>query len=820
MMGANDLFKEALGDFADGEITANTLAAKSLIKSGLAVLLIEPGGKKPVCTLTARQAVTADNAAQKIARESGSANWDRVRHDCGVYHAMTDPKDLTKARVKEWLAAGANLAVVPAASPTRVIVVDLDTREERRGFMADWAGHVGPEDREELEGLAMTVTSPGVMSADLDGAQVWTHKDGGHFWFTLPEGTELPQAPGKLKGATGWTVYYGSGYVLVPPSVRSEGAYRLTGGTVDAPGWLLEAIRAGGTSGSAEDLKERIRAGETDLDIDSWSTETAWADLLGAHGWTSTGRLDTCGCPTWTRPGSPAHDKSATAHERGCPRYETMTGHGPIHAWSDAVAWGGQKTVTKLTFLAHEGFGGDMRAAMAHIGVRPSGGGNAALVLDPEELLDPEEAGLVIQPGSLTMTASETSPGPEDEDDELSLFDPVVRGDHIPEAEGEAPKAGEGEEPDSWRPRDLAALLAGKITRVEPTLLPRSDGRALLYPGKVHSFHGESESGKSLVLMGEAVRLIKAGQNVLWVTFDSDEEEDVARALRFGATPEEILAHLHYIRPEVAPTTVPHSYRAMLEGRYALAVIDGVVDAMGLITQGAKGDPNEVFSEFFRIFPKRVADRTGAATVLVDHVTKDAESRGRFAIGAQAKMAALTGAAYLVEPDKDNAPCAGQVGTVILRVGKDRPAGVRRYCGPRRARDRTQEAARVTLDDTGEFTVMTVEPPDQDPFVALDSEERPKADLPYQHMEAVARFLESRPDGVPRRDVETAVNGRAAVVRLAMNELIRLKYVEEDNRGRGLAKLLTLRVPYYAEYGDVPGDQDPGADMDLNLGVA
>lgn len=814
MMGASDLFKEVLGDFADGEITANAQAAKALIRAGLAVLLIEPGGKKPVCTLTARQAVTADNAAQKAARESGSQNWEKVRHDCGVYHAMTDPKDLTKARVKEWLGAGANLAVVPAASATRVMVVDLDTREERRGFMADWAAHASAEEREELEHLPMTVTSPGVMSAEVDGTEVWTHKDGGHFWLTLPEGVELPTAPGKLKGATGWTVYYGSGYVLVPPSVRKEGAYRLTGASLAAPGWLLDAIQAGGTSGSAEDLRERIRAGQTDTDIDSWSSETAWADLLGGYGWAPTGRLDTCGCPTWTRPGSPAHDKSATAHELGCPRYETTTGHGPIHAWSDAVSWGGRKTATKLTFLAHEGFGGDMKAAMAHIGVQPARD-NSALIWDPEEMLDPAEHGLVIQPGSLALAATATAEEPGDLDDELAVFDPVVRGEHITDAEGEAPKAGEGEEPDSWRPRDLAALLAGEIKRVDPTLLPRSDGRALLYPGKVHSFHGESESGKSLVLMGEAVRLMKDGQDVLWVTFDSDEEEDVARALRFGATPEEILAHLHYIRPEVAPTTVPHSYRAMLARPYALAVIDGVVDAMGLITQGAKGDPNEVFSEFFRIFPKRVADRTGAATVLVDHVTKDTESRGRFAIGAQAKMASLTGAAYLVEPDKDNAPMAGSVGTVILRVGKDRPAGVRRYCGPRRARDRTQEAARVTFDDTGEFTVMTVDPPVEDPFVALESEGPPKADLPYSHMETVSRFLEARPDGVSRKNVETAINSRAATVRLAMDELIRLKYVEQTDQGRGLAKLLTLRVPYYAEYGDVPADEDPGADLDV-----
>lgn len=799
MMGAYDLFKEVLGDFPDGDISNNTQAAKALIKAGLAVLLVEPQGKKPVCTLTARQAKTADDAAQATARANGTKNWNAVRHDCGVYHAITDPKELTKAKVKELLAAGCNLAVVPGMSMTRVIVVDEDTKEERRGFLEDWARATG-EKITDLPG--MTVSSPGVMSTEVDGRELWAHKDGGHHWLTVPANAEeFPTSPGKLRGASGWTVYYGSGYVLVPPSVRKEGAYRLTGPTVEAPEWLLAAIQAGGTSGGAEALRERIRAGETDQDIDSWSANTPWPALLGAYAWTPTGRLDTCGCPTWTRPGSPVHDKSATAHEVGCPQYTTDTGHAPIHAWSDAVSWGGRKTVTKLTFLAHEGYGGNMRAAMDAIGVEPNTG-HVDLIWDP---MDEDEA-----PKTKPSPSASTAPAGDepDGDDVLDFSDPdEVEGVTAPKAEeGET----DGDEPGTWRPRDLTAILTGTVQRVEPTLLPRSDGHALLYPGKVHSFHGESESGKSLVLMGEAVRLMREGQDVLWITFDSDEEEDVARALRFGATAEEIQAHLHYIRPEVAPKAEAQAYRDMMSRPYGLAVIDGVVDAMGLILQGAKGDPNEVYSEFFRRFPKRLADRTGAATVLVDHVTKDTDSRGRFAIGAQAKMAALTGAAYLVEPDKDAAPTAGLVGAVVLRVGKDRPAGVRRYCGPRRARDRTQEAARITIDDTGDFTIMTVEPPELDPFVTTDAVEGPPVDLPLSLMATISEFLADKDGGLSKGSVEKAVKGNAGRKRLAIEMLEKLGYLRVEDLGRGKPTVLTLLEPYYLEYGDCPAGSVTG----------
>ena len=50
-----------------------------------------------------------------------------------------------------------------------------------------------------------------------------------------------------------------------------------------------------------------------------------------------------------------------------------------------------------------------------------------------------------------------------------------------------------------------------------------------------------------------------------------------------------------------------------------------------------------------RTVPRSLAARTAAAMVLVDHVTKDTDSWGRFAIGGQAKMAGLDGATAMRE---------------------------------------------------------------------------------------------------------------------------------------------------------------------------
>jgi hypothetical protein len=243
----------------------------------------------------------------------------------------------------------------------------------------------------------------------------------------------------------------------------------------------------------------------------------------------------------------------------------------------------------------------------------------------------------------------------------------------------------------TWRPVDLTPYLDGTRQKIVPTLMPRSDDHCLLYAGKTHSFHGESESGKSLILMTEAVRIMKDGGDVLWITFDSDPDEDVmGRALAMGCEPETIKKHLDYVAPESGLTSIEdlEDFGALLVKPYRLAVIDGVTDATSLIMGATgKGDPNEAFTVFSRKFPRPLAKQTGAAVVMIDHVTKSPNGRGRFAIGAQAKMSQVTGAAYTVEMDDDN--------VIILCVAKDRPHGVRPFAG--RMKDRLQEVARVTI---------------------------------------------------------------------------------------------------------------------------
>lgn len=368
MMGATDLFKEALGDIPDGDISMNALAARALVQEGLAVVLCKPGTKKPVCTLPAAQAKKADLEAQAEAQAAGNKFWHKVKHECGKKHLITDPKDLTRVRVRRLLEEGANIAVMAGAGRTRLLIADLDTADQVSAFRAAWERETGDDFTEP-----MTVASPGVRNVAADGTETWIHKNGGHYWLRVPDDVEIPAGVSVYEGEGGWKVYIRDAYALVPPSVRPEGPYRLTGGVLDAPEWLLRRLEA--TAREAAKRREAAleRMADGPGDIDEWAAVTPWSELLEAAHWRDAQAHDTCGCPIWTRPGNPAHIKSATAHEAGCSKYDTSLGYGPIHAWSDEVRWGGAQTVNKLTFLAWTQYGGDMVAAMRSIGVEPRG---------------------------------------------------------------------------------------------------------------------------------------------------------------------------------------------------------------------------------------------------------------------------------------------------------------------------------------------------------------------------------------------------------------------------------------------------------------
>lgn len=414
-MFAHDTFTAIFGTARPGELEILSGLVRAAVREGYAIVLNEPGTKKPLCPLNATQRRNADRMAQDDAAERGEVNAAHRRHACGIAHALTE-QDAAKVtglitRMTKAYDGVPNIGLEPGRS--RLVAVDMDTAGQRDAFLATWE-HEAPGTA-PTPGTLYTVASPGQQSPD----GTWAHRDGGHSWFTLPPGIVLPTGEagrGVLTDDGGWSLIWSGLQVLVPPSVRAEGPYAAVGSPRPAPAWLLQRIetevllRQERERLRIERRTERVRSCDIDP-VDAWSAETPWSALLEPQGWSPTGRVDTCSCPTWTAPGPHGSPKSATAHDEGCAKFDTDDGHAPLHIWTDnppdylvEAIRAGHRTLTKLTHEAYAGHEGDESATVIALGLAVSTAG--PMVIDnPFDLDDPA-------PVHTLPTAGDKEPSP------------------------------------------------------------------------------------------------------------------------------------------------------------------------------------------------------------------------------------------------------------------------------------------------------------------------------------------------------------------------------------------------------------------------
>ncbi|MBV8542552.1 MAG: bifunctional DNA primase/polymerase [Pseudonocardiales bacterium] len=380
-----------------------------------------------------------------------------------------------------------------------------------------------------------------------------------------------------------------------------------------------------------------------------------------------------------------------------------------------------------------------------------------------------------------------------------------------PEEDGDSRGGDSQDEEDassSWEPIDLSPYLDGTFSRPEPGILYRDDGIGLLYPGRVHWAHGESESGKSMVAQIATVTVIRAGGQVLYLDHESDPGEITARLLALGADPADILTYLVYIRPDESSMVVrsAQAFERLMSQSYELAVVDGVTDALGL-DQASSKDLDEV-AAWMRRMPRTIAKRTGAAVIAIDHVTKDSGSRGRFAIGSQAKLAGIDGAAFVVEPAKPLGK--GLIGEIVLRIAKDRPGSLRRYGGEYRS-DRTQEIARITFDsiDPQRIQVTISGPKKGDP----SADGGLASSRPTTLMSRVSTVLHQHPGpGLTSNAICDRVKGKREAKLRAIEILVSEGFVERTTTTKGSRTTYTHRsIRVYPEPADLAQERTPGA---------
>jgi hypothetical protein len=231
---------------------------------------------------------------------------------------------------------------------------------------------------------------------------------------------------------------------------------------------------------------------------------------------------------------------------------------------------------------------------------------------------------------------------------------------------------------ESWRRQDLSAFLADGYRPPAPTMLRRTDDHCLIYPGAIHWFFGEPESLKSFVLLIACAQVLDDDGIVVYIDLE-DSGAAVAHRLRMlGIDPEVIRARFRYVSP-TEPSSVGFEWLEAFELPDAeLVVIDACTEAMSV--DGLVGTDNADVADWVNGLVRPIAE-TGIAVAVLDHVTKTIEGRGKWPIGAQHKMAAVSGAAYsvvCVDPLAPTSDPNGRTGRSRIKLVKDRPGEVRR----------------------------------------------------------------------------------------------------------------------------------------------
>ena len=344
----------------------------------------------------------------------------------------------------------------------------------------------------------------------------------------------------------------------------------------------------------------------------------------------------------------------------------------------------------------------------------------------------------------------------------------------------------------SWQPVNLSPIFLGAGDHDRPDILTREDGESLLYSGKTNSIYGETESGKTWLVLKAVAQELLAGKVVGYIDYEDSARGAVGRLRTLGVPDEVIGARFIYIQPSEAVATASAEIEALLARNPSLVAIDGVTE--GMTVEGLSLNDNADVARFHERLPRRIA-RRGTAVTLVDHVVKSRDDRGRYPIGAQSKLSGVDGAAYSV---KLKTPFGrGRTGRAQLYLTKDRPGWV-----PSEGKKRL--VAEIEAVSQGDRMDIALKSP------VSSGELRPTV-----LMERISRALEADSEGRSEYWVRQNVHGSTDGKRLALEVLVREGFVVVEPGSRNAHLHRSVRA--YREKADLSGDRSPsGQNSDMS----
>jgi len=298
----------------------------------------------------------------------------------------------------------------------------------------------------------------------------------------------------------------------------------------------------------------------------------------------------------------------------------------------------------------------------------------------------------------------------------------------------------------------------------------------LIYDGRVSAIFGRPGGGKTWIAADLIAQTIKAGQYVAWIDYEDTSRGAAGRLLDLGCTLDEIDRVTYY-----APATsfewglIALQEDVIAAGReVALVVLDSVGEA--LAASAVKGGEDDGVAAFMRWVRAWAAAPSSPAVLVIDHVPKAEDAPKGYAIGSQRKLAAITGAAYLIETLQE--PARGVDGTLKMTVAKDRLGA--------RPKDSTAALVHVRTNASGAVRLTFVAPRTD---VTADATEAGGAGAevvfrPTGLMERVSTWLESVPRGASQRGVRGAVTGKDQALIKAIEVLRDEGYITVDGTGK------------------------------------
>ena len=279
--------------------------------------------------------------------------------------------------------------------------------------------------------------------------------------------------------------------------------------------------------------------------------------------------------------------------------------------------------------------------------------------------------------------------------------------------------------------------------------------------------------------------VLTLGGSAVWIDYEDTARGILRRLREIGLGPDDVRSRFAYMQPVSGFTSAERRalWRMVDAMNPDLVVIDGVAEA--LTREGLSEDSAPDFVKWFEL-PRALA-RTGAAVLMLDHVSKDPEQRGRWARGTGAKLGAIDGAVFQL---KVSTPFSRQTaGSAKLIVAKDRPGNF--------AVGETAAVLTITPHAGGERVVIAVDP---------DTSRRSPTD-PFRPTETMRKVYEAVHAAVvplTATSVAALVHGpKRRTITEAVERLIAEGFLEARGRGR------TLRIVRPFTEGSTPHPPAP-----------